>query len=382
MPIRTLLMPCSTTGLVATVVALIISQLPFFVIVEMELQVDEARFATLCLLERAYMNVSKPDFAAAEKLWRDELANHKCNPNRDWLHANCSTKLADVISLRTNQFGKPQAAELEHLYKTAAISFENLHTSFEAAYAYEALGDFYLSHHRNKDAEYFYKKSIEKYNSKFAKFGFNAQGVATSLVDLYLGEKRYDDAVALLTEEYQAIKARNADCPTAVSMVRFELGKIYYHMGRYAEAEALFKETLALGCPCLPHLTSYIAAVEEKLGHYEAAEREYKNVVKYERLNVERKVFPGGSSWNLASALEALATFYVALKRHDEAVPLLQEAFTIRQNEFGLTGVLQSDDLKLNALKSVADRLASAYNQQGRPALAKEVLKVAARYKN
>ena len=381
MPIRILLMPCSTTGLVATVVALIISHLPFFAVTEMEKQVDEARFATLCLIERPLLCVGNLNLAAAEKLWRDELKTHKCNPNRDWLHANCAVKLADVISLRTNQVGKPQAAELESLYKTAATSFENLNAPFEAATAYEGLADFYDSHGKSKQAEYYYKRSIEGYNKAHGAFCFYSQEVAISLVELYLSEKRYDDAIALLKDEMHTLKARNPDCPSALSMVRFDLGKVYYHTGRYKEAEQLFKESVSNGSPCLAHITSYIAATEEKLGHLQIAEQEYKNVVKYERSNLTRFPISGGSSWNIANALEALATFYIEQKRSDEAVPLLQEAFTIRQNEFGCAGALpMSEGIKLDALKTVAQQLASAYNQQGRQVWAKEVLKVAARY--
>lgn len=381
MPIRALLMPCSTTSLVATFVALMISHLSFFSIVEMEMQVDEARFQTLCLIEKPLLNVSNPNFTAAEKLWRDELGTHKCNPNRDWLYANCAMKLADVISIRTNQVGKPQAAELEDLYKKAASSFENLQTRFEAASANQNLGSFYASHDRSKEAEYHYEKALDGYASKLGKFCFYAQQVATSLVDLYVKDERYEEAIALLTDEYQTLKARNPDCPGALSMVRLELGKVYYHMGRYREAKQIFKESILNGSPCLAHVTSYIAATEDNLGNFKSAENEYKNVIVYERSNLKQFPLPGGSSWNIANALESLATFYVEQNRSDEAVPLLQEAFAIRQNEFDCSALRpMSDDLRREALDMVAQQLASAYKQQGRQDWAKEVLKVAARY--
>lgn len=342
MPIRSLLMPCSTTGLVVTVVALTISHLPFFALVEMEQQVDEARFASLCLIERPMLNVKKPNLAAAEKLWRDELSTHKCNPSRDWLHANCTMKLADVISLRKHQIGQPQPAELENLYKTAVTSFENLHTCFEAASANESLGDFYASHKKFKDAEICYKKSIAAYESKFGPYCFYSRDIITSLVQLYIEQNRCEEAIALLNKEIQALEAKSTECPVAVNLVRFELGKVYFHMGRYREAEAHFKNAASRGI------------ARHQLGSCE---------------------------WNLANALELLANFYTEAKRSTEAIPLLQEAFTIRQNAFSSNNALpMPPGIKKDALQKVARQLSSVYEQQGRQAWAREVLEVAAKY--
>lgn len=379
MPIRSLLMPCSTTGLVVTVVALTISHLPLFALVEMEQQVDEARFASLCLIERPMLNVKRPNLAAAEKLWRDELSAHKCNPSRDWLHANCTMKLADVISLRKHQIDQPQPAELENLYKTAVTSFENLHTCFEAASANESLGDFYASHKKFKDAEICYKKSIDAYESKFGPYCFYSQDIITSLVQLYIEQNRCEEAIALLNKEIQALEARSTECPVAVNWVRFELGKVYFHMGRYREAEAHFKNASSRGISHLP-VDSYIAATAQKLGRKDEAERHFKSIVQSERAMIARHQL-GSCEWNLANALESLANFYTEAKRSTEAIPLLQEAFTIRQNAFSSNNALpMPPGIKQKALQKVARQLSSVYAQQARQAWAREVLEVAAKY--
>jgi len=372
---------CTKRSLFWLISALAIAILPPFIIVELEKQVDEARFASLCVTERQYLLVSNLDLAAAEKLWRDELNNHKCNPSHDWLNANCSLKLADVLTLNAKSSEEPYSAEAVKLYKDAARTFENLNAVFEAASAYESLGDYYQTHDKLEDAELCFQKSIEGYNQSRSKFCYYSQEVVSSLVDMYVRQKRYGDAINLLTEQLAAIRARKTEGPIADGLTLFELGKVYSAKGSYEEAKNYFREALVQGTPHPNLVISFIAFGENKLGHKKEAEIEYKKVVEYERATLKNRFAGLSSPWNLGSALEDLGEFYMEDKRVDEAIPLLQEAFTIRQNEFSSNDVFpMSKKIKVEALKKISTSLAAAYHSQGNESFAREVLKTAERY--
>lgn len=152
-----------------------------------------------------------------------------------------------------------------------------------------------------------------------------------------------------------------------VAMSLNNLAALYDHQGRYVEAEPLFKQALAirervLGSdhPDVALILNNLAAFYSALGRYPEAEP------LYERSLDIRKRTLGPHHPNVATSLNNLASLYTRQGRYAEAEPLLKLSLTIREQALG------SDDPDVaRSLNS----LALVYTHQGRYTEAESLLK-------
>ncbi|MGB0506832.1 MAG: tetratricopeptide repeat protein [Pikeienuella sp.] len=107
-------------------------------------------------------------------------------------------------------------------------------------------------------------------------------------------------------------------------------------MGRYEEAEPLYRQALEIGeatigreHPNYATRLNNLASLLRAMGRYEEAEPLYRQAMEIDEATIGRE-HP-----SYATRLNNLAALYYSMKRYDEAVPLLRESAGIRRSVLG-----------------------------------------------
>ncbi|HWM92542.1 MAG TPA: serine/threonine-protein kinase [Thermoanaerobaculia bacterium] len=157
----------------------------------------------------------------------------------------------------------------------------------------------------------------------------------TTLGRLYVQLGLYDRAVEVLRKSVAVERRRGEDHPDLVLSLR-GLGRALALGGRFAEAEPVFHEVLALARRLYPadhpevaiSLNNH-ALVQHDLGHYAAAEPLYRNAVEIERR----------SGSGAAVARSNWALLLIDLGRYGEATAVGGEILALREQESDPAGV-------------------------------------------
>jgi tetratricopeptide (TPR) repeat protein len=184
-----------------------------------------------------------------------------------------------------------------------------------------------------------------------------------NLAVLYQELSRYADAEAL----YKRTLALNAPRPDHVAGGLNNLAELYRLQGRYAEAEPLYKRSLAImektfgpDHPSVATTLNNIALLYDDQGRYTDAERLYKR-----SLQIYTKFF-GPDHPETVKSLSNLAEVYSRQGRYADAESLYKRSLEIREKAFGPSH--PSVAISLN-------NLADLYQDQGRYSEAEPLLK-------
>jgi serine/threonine protein kinase/tetratricopeptide (TPR) repeat protein len=147
---------------------------------------------------------------------------------------------------------------------------------------------------------------------------------------LYAQLGLYDRAVEVLQQSVAIERRRGGAHPDLVGALR-DLGRALAEGGRFAEAEPVFREALALAERLYPEdhgeiaiaLNNY-ALVEHDLGRYEEAEPLYRRAVERERRL-------GGATARQGTARANWALLLIDLGRYDEAVAACRQILVARE---------------------------------------------------
>ncbi len=210
-----------------------------------------------------------------------------------------------------------------------------------------------------------------------ARFGVNHPNYASALNALgicYSHVGRYADAEAV---HRQVLAMREKEQDTRGIRESFNnLAVVYENEGKYGPAEEFYKRALALGerhpyetddyrVSQLGTTLQSLAAFYRRQGRYADAEGLYMRA-----LAIEQKIL-GPDNPDVAGVLDELALLYVAQGRYDEAEPLARRALTIKEQK----------DISPSNVAFARSDLALVYRAQGKYAQAEELLKAALSYR-
>lgn len=320
----------------------------------------------LCGLAGFFSGVE--NFAAREKFWREELKTHTGDVSRDRLYGIGCVRLADIQVRRARHFETPIPKEAERLYNEALKVENNLGGKlYEVVGAAESLADLYQAQGRLAECETLLKQKMasltRRENSR------RMMEIVTSLVSLYVDQKRYQDAVVILTNEFRERELLGFP-KYGEPWNLYELARVYYSMGDYVQTVSTCEEAIRLygyGITNSP-LRSYLAEALHKLGRVDEAEVQYKLDL---QLNRQRTMWNGQKSIPIPdtkngadSDLFSLGEIYIEQERFAEAEPLLHEALNIclqklndkmpdwqRKSELEWTKKVQAGVIKLYRLQ-------------------------------
>ena len=184
---------------------------------------------------------------------------------------------------------------------------------------------------------------------------------------LYLARGRFAEAEPLLKESLAIYKSLVGQQHPDVAMSLNNLAELYRVQGRYAEAEPLLKQSLAIHKrvfgqehPDVATSLNNLAALYFDQGRYAEAEPLLKQSL------AMRKRILGQEHPLVANSLHNLASLYEAQGRFAEAEPLLKQSLAIYKSLFGQ----EHPDVAMSL-----NNLAALYQAQGRYAEAETLLK-------
>ena len=189
-----------------------------------------------------------------------------------------------------------------------------------------------------------------------AKFGSNHPTVAMTLTNLalvYTRMGRYAEAEPLYKRSLEIDEAALGPKHPSVATTLNNLALLYARQGRYADAEPLYKRSLAIDRVVLePNHPSVATTLNNLAGLYEAQGRHAEAEPLYRRsLEIDESAL-GPNHPSLATTLNNLAGLYITQERYAEAEPLLRRSLTI--TEVGLGSEHPSVAKILNHLARVA----------------------------
>ena len=144
----------------------------------------------------------------------------------------------------------------------------------------------------------------------------------------------YAKAEKRLTAALNEARKSGSGVPTLVPTTLTRLGDIYALQGKYAEAEPLYKEALAIQekafgeRPATADTLSHLAAFYAVRGRYIDAEPTYKRALAI------REKFLGPESFFVGDTLNNLGLVYLEEGRYAEAESLLKRALAIMEKSF------------------------------------------------
>lgn len=184
-------------------------------------------------------------------------------------------------------------------------------------------------------------------------------GTLNSLADSYKKQHRYAEAEPLYKNSLAILEKALGPEDRLIAVVSVNLGELYRAQLRYAEAELLYRRALTVmekvhGAehPSVAAiLTTYLADLYRAQARYDEVERLYRRSLTI----VEKALGPEHSSTGIA--LRDLAEIYVRLGRPSEAEPLYKRSLAIFEKALG--------SVHPTVRMTLAD-LASVYDEQGR----------------
>ncbi|TYL90921.1 tetratricopeptide repeat protein [Bradyrhizobium rifense] len=232
-------------------------------------------------------------------------------------------------------------------YADAAGYFERVLTGLQAANAppvdlasaMDNLGDAYGRLGRFDDGERLLKQAIDLLDRSY---GQNAQAapnydeIFNSLGSLYKDAGRFAEAEAAMRRSLAIVRVRSGEDHPNTAATMGNLAIVLEQEGRYAEAEKLYQRTLEVyekvygpNHPTTAIGLYNLANVYVDQGNVEAAVGLQRRV-----LAIYEKAF-GADSPDVGRALNNLANSYASLGRYDEAIDLLRRALAIMEHKFG-----------------------------------------------
>jgi tetratricopeptide (TPR) repeat protein len=134
----------------------------------------------------------------------------------------------------------------------------------------------------------------------------------------------------------QAIKRQEDTATTDLASSLNNLAVLYREMGRYEEAEPLYKRSLAISetqlgpdHPDTGISLNNLASLYESMGHYDAAEP------LYERSLAISETQLGPDHPDTGTSLNNLASLYESMGHYDAAEPLYKRSLAIRETQLG-----------------------------------------------
>lgn len=306
-----------------------------------------------------------PNYQAAEKLWRDELAARSFNSGRNVMYAKVATKLADLLSSESERLGTSQLEEAEKLYNESIKVYENLDGTADSSEAVEGLACLYDSQGKTADAEIQYKRCFNALKNQSPLKYKRISDISTELVELLEKQKRYIEAEKLLQEVIDIGEKTDLFLHGQDGMKLGELAKLYCWQGRYAEAALMYESAMKHGVSDINYMRSQLAYSLHKLGRDVEAEKLYKQNL--DRLGCfqlppELRPFDAQRSNNLRD----LGELYLDQRRFSEAEPLLKEAININNQCMKANDSHSFLRFYLDDTKRLYQKLAKLYQLQGR----------------
>jgi CHAT domain-containing protein/tetratricopeptide (TPR) repeat protein len=185
-------------------------------------------------------------------------------------------------------------------------------------------------------------------------------------LDLYAkAEPLYKQAIAIFEKAPKDTWGHNLNTPdrrNVLAPALNSLARFYHKRGRYAEAERLYKQTIAMGVNndnvSVRELLNELAGLYRDQGRYAEAEPPYKRA-----LAIVDKAF-NGEGLDVANALNNLASLYMQQSRYADAEPLFKRALAIHADAWSGHDVSGSGDL--DGLVTSLNGLAELYCKHGR----------------
>lgn len=309
------------------------------------------------------------NFAAGEKFWREELKTHTGDVSRDRLYGIGCVRLADILVRRALYSETLIPKEAERLYNEALKVENNLGGKlYEITGAAESLADLYQAQGRLAECESLLKQKMA--SLKRRENSRRVMEIVTSLVSLYVDQKRYHDAIEILTNEFQERELLGLS-KYGEPWNLYLLSQIYYSMGNYSKTVAVCEEAIKIydyGITETP-IRSYLAASLRELGRTKEAEAQYRLDLKYNRMRgmwdgkawIPMKDTQNGSS----SDLRALGEICLNQHRYAEADAFLKEALKIGQEELALEGPIFAKNAQRNFVKEIGKDITKLNRLQG-----------------
>ena len=187
-----------------------------------------------------------------------------------------------------------------------------------------------------------------------------------NLAGLYFSQGRYAEAEPLFQQSLAIRKQQLGDNHPSVANSLNCLALLYTSQGRYAEAEPLYQQSLAItkqqlgdNHPSVATILNNLAAFYRNQGQYAEAESLYQQSLAI------RKQQLGDNHPSVATSLNNLAVLYESQGKYAEAEPLYQQSLAIMKQQLG--------DNHLSVATNL-NNLAGLYKFQGRYAEAESLL--------
>jgi len=304
------------------------------------------------------------------------LEEHVNNNHLQYL--KIKSYLAEVYELKGEyKKGLNLLLELQDAY---ALHYEN--ASIEYTHLIHRTGNLYMAMGNYQEAESLLVKSRNDIKLLLGKTSLSYVTSINNLAMLYESMGRYAEAEALYqdtflnimfpldSDETRSIRAYQLGVkPVSTVSILYKnhreyrkylygLAKLYYSMGRYAEAESLYMEgiqitvsVLGINHPDYGIMLNRLANLYESIGRYAEAEPLYKEALHIKELAL------GKDHPDYAVSLSNLANLYRSMGRYAEAEPIYKEA--LRNEEL----TLGKDHPDYGVL---INRLATLYEHMGR----------------
>ena len=147
--------------------------------------------------------------------------------------------------------------------------------------------------------------------------------------------REYEQALDLAR---QHLGPEDMNTAEVMGYLGYRLANLYQAMGRYAEAEPLYRRSLAIlekqlgpDHPDVAASLNSLASLYQAMGRYAEAEPLYRR-----SLAIEEKQL-GRDHPDVATSLNNLAALYHAMGRYAEAEPLFRRSLEIREKQLGAT---------------------------------------------
>jgi tetratricopeptide (TPR) repeat protein len=200
------------------------------------------------------------------------------------------------------------------------------------------IGDFAMRQHNNQDAESFLKEAVQSYELYGGSKSKSLALAEARLGTLYLDERRYPEADALL-QKALAIQTEKLSLEDPDLARTFQdLAALRRLQGRTAEEKTLDQRASAIFAKAKPTGTEPASALLIEQGNHFASQGEYTRAIDaYQKaIDADTQQF-GAESPRIANDLLYLAWLYrdQVQSQITEAEPLFERALTIREKSLG-----------------------------------------------
>ncbi|MFT3775669.1 MAG: CHAT domain-containing protein [Minicystis sp.] len=243
---------------------------------------------------------------------------------------------ASLLNLASaeRQLAEHAAAEA-HIQEALAIRRRTLgEDDPEVAHGLNDLADLYAEQGRYAEAAALFQRVVDIEREAKGEDHADVAMALSNLASVWLDTGDYATAAPLLRRAVAILRALGVDRDTG--LVLHQLGVLHDVMGNYKQAEAYFRESLAIARRLLgadhPEVAvtlDMLASVRQGMGDYGGAERLYQEALAIRRARL------GEEHPDLALTLSNLASLYQAMGDAAAAEPLYEEALSIQRKCYG-----------------------------------------------